>query len=92
MRAKNWGATYNDGDHAGCIFFACEQACHEKDDDRDWNCCNGEVEFDVGVVDHHHDELNCEAKEEEEIKFEKGDVNLPLSVSSLSSVIAIALT
>lgn len=68
--------TYNNGEHARCIFFAGKVAGHEKDDDSDRYGGNREVEFAVVVFDNDDDELNREAEEEEKVEFEEGNVYL----------------
>lgn len=64
------GIDYNAGDHAGGVLFAREETSHEKDDDRDWYCRDGEIKFDVIMVDYDDDELDSKAEEEEEIELQ----------------------
>lgn len=68
--------TYDDEDHAWCALFSREVGCHQEDDDGDRHGHDGESEFDVVDVDHDDQELDGESKEEEEIKFEEGNVDL----------------
>jgi len=70
------GWAYDDEDHAWCALFPCEVSCHQEDDDGYGHRHDGECEFSVVDVDHNDQELYGEPKEEEEIEFEKGNVDL----------------
>lgn len=72
--------TYDDGQHAWPVLSAGEKAGQNENYYIDWDCCDGKVEFDVGMIDHYNNELDRKAEEEEKVKFEESDVDLILSV------------
>lgn len=75
--------TYNDHQHAYPILLSGPVAGHEENDNRNRNGGQGETKFIVlGVVVTDDDgKLHGEAKKEEEIEFEKGNVDLSRRVS-----------
>ena len=75
--------TYNGDEHAWSILSTSEETGQQKDENRYRNCRDSEVKFNFSSVNDNDEELNCETKEEEEIKFEKG--NIDLDIESVSS-------
>jgi hypothetical protein len=73
--------TYDHDDHTGGIFPSCPECCHQKDEDRDRYCCQGESKFDCCLVGDYYDKLNSKAKEEEKVEFQKRDVNLTATLA-----------
>lgn len=73
-------STYNNGEHARCVFFASEVAGHDEDDDSDGYGGDREVEFAIVMFDDDDDELDRKAEEEEEVEFEEGNIDLGQSV------------
>lgn len=78
--------TYDDGRHPDLAFSAREDTRHDKDQDDDRYRCNGDPEFGVMCVDYDDDELYNEAQEQEEVEFEKGDIDLA-SVSKVTVMV-----
>jgi hypothetical protein len=69
--------TYNDDDHAASRFSTNKPSTEGKDNDGHGNSDDGEVELGIMAGGRHDNkELYGEAEEEEEIKLQKGDVDL----------------
>ena len=68
---------YDDQRHSSPGFAPAEDAGHDKDDNGDGNGGYGEPDFGiVAVVVDDDDELDGKAEKEEEVEFQKGDVDL----------------
>lgn len=72
------GSTYNDDDHAKCILMSSEDSREDQNDDGHWNSSKSQGKLDVRLPCHDDHELNRKSKEEEEIEFQEGDVDLVL--------------
>ena len=69
--------TYDNYRHSPLIFPPCPESSHHKDRNRYWDRCKGQAELRVTYVDHYNNyELDGETKEEEEVEFQKGDIDL----------------
>ncbi len=74
---SDWpGETYNDKYHAWLTLFSREVGCHQKNDDSYRNSGNGETKLNLADIDYNDQKLYSEPKEEEEIEFKEGNVNL----------------
>lgn len=67
------------GDHSERVLSSRPESGHEEDANGDWNSSNCKTVFCVCQSSNDDQELHGKAKEEEEIEFEEGDVNLVLS-------------
>ena len=70
---------YDDNNLTWPVFVTSAEGSHQQDGDSDRNGGDGESEFRVILLHNHDNKLDDEAKEEEEIEFEKGDVDLQSS-------------
>ena len=68
--------THNDGNHAQSQFSSSENTSKNQDNDCDGNRSNRQLEFEIMLAHNDDDELNGEAEKEEEIEFEKRNVDL----------------
>ena len=74
--------TYNNQDHSQQALFPSEVTSHDENHDCDRNCGNCESKFDIPCIHNNDDELDCESKEEEEVKLEECNVDLMARIST----------
>lgn len=82
LRLKKARNAYNNYDHSQQAFSPSEQTSHDENQDCDRDCGNCESKFDIPCIHNNDDELDCESKEEEEVKFEECNVDLIARVST----------
>jgi hypothetical protein len=70
------GGTYNNGTHAGSVLAPCKVCSKDKNDDGDRNGSDSQGKLCIGSSGNNDDKLHGEAQEEEEIKFQQGNVDL----------------
>ena len=72
----NYQTAYDRGNHARQALLSREVSGHDKNEDCDGNCSDCQSELNVLDVYNNNHKLDGEAKEEEEVEFEEGDVDL----------------
>ena len=60
---------YNDGNHARKAFLSSEIPGHDKDEDCDRDCSDGQSKFDILNIYNDNHKLDGEPKEEEEVEL-----------------------
>lgn len=75
--------THNDSHHAYDAFPSREDSSHDEDQDCHRDGSDGQPEFDIASIYDDHDELDGKTDEQEEVKFEKRNVDLECQVPPL---------
>ena len=70
---------YYGGNHAGQAFLSREIPGHDQDQDCDRDRSDRQSKFNILNINDDHHELHGKSKEEEEVEFEQGDIDLETS-------------
>ena len=70
-------STHDNNGHSPLVLSSCPESSHHEDCNRYWDCCKCQAELRIGyIINHYNYKLDSETQKEEEVEFEKGDVNL----------------